>query len=112
MFEIKCYGDCNEKECSFNINSGMFVNMLECGDVMGVFVGYDYVNDYIVIFYNIVLGYGWVLGGKNIYGDKILGSCIIVLKEGKCEFDIWFWEKGNMVKLNVCIYFGFFVKEK
>jgi hypothetical protein len=41
-FETKRYGDRNEKECSPHINSGMFANMLECGDVMGVFAGHDH----------------------------------------------------------------------
>ena len=51
-------------------------------------------------------------GGKNTYGDKTPGSRIIVLKEGKREFDTWLREKGNMAKLNVCTYPGSFVKEK
>lgn len=111
-FETKRYGDRNEKECSPNINSGMFANMLECGDVMGVFAGHDHVNDYIATLYNIALGYGRASGGKNTYGDKTPGSRIIVLKEGKREFATWLREKGNMAKLNVCTYPGSFVKEK
>ena len=111
-FETKRYGDRNEKECSPHINSGMFANMLECGDVMGVFAGHDHVNDYIATLYNIALGYGRASGGKNTYGDKTPGSRIIVLKEGKREFDTWLREKGNMAKLNVCTYPGSFVKEK
>lgn len=43
--ETKRYGERNEKECSPNLNSGMFTNMLECGDVMGMFAGHDHVND-------------------------------------------------------------------
>ena len=31
---------------------------------------------------------------KNTYGDKTPGSRIIVLKEGKREFDTWLREKG------------------
>ena len=37
-----------ETECSPAINSGMYAAMLESGDVMGVFVGHDHVNDYLV----------------------------------------------------------------
>ena len=70
------------------------------------------VNDYIATLYNIALGYGRASGGKNTYGDKTPGSRIIVLKEGKREFDTWLREKGNMAKLNVCTYPGSFVKEK
>ena len=44
----------------------MFANMLECGDVMGVFAGHDHVNDYIATLYNIALGYGRASGGKKL----------------------------------------------
>lgn len=111
-FNTKRYGDRNEKECSPMINSGMFVQMLECGDVMGTFAGHDHVNDYIACLYDIALGYGRASGGRNSYGDKVPGSRIIVLKEGKREFDTWLREKGNPGRLNSCSYPGSFEVEK
>lgn len=110
-FDTKRYGDRNEKECSPNLNSGMFTRMLECGDVMGVFAGHDHVNDYVATYYNIALGYGRASGGKNTYGDKVPGGRIIVLKEGKREFDTWIREEGNAGKLNFCTYPASFVKQ-
>lgn len=110
--ETKRYGERNEKECSPNLNSGMFTNMLECGDVMGMFAGHDHVNDYIATLYDVAMAYGRASGGKNTYGDKTPGSRIIVLKEGKREFDTWLREKGRAERLNVCTYPNSFLKEK
>lgn len=110
--ETKRYGERNEKECSPNLNSGMFTNMLECGDVMGMFAGHDHVNDYIATLYDVAMAYGRASGGKNSYGDKTPGSRIIVLKEGKREFDTWLREKGSAERLNVCTYPNSFLKEK
>ncbi len=110
--DTKRYGERNERECSPNINSGMFVNMLECGDVMGMFAGHDHVNDYIATLYNVAFAYGRASGGRNSYGDKKPGGRVIVLKEGKREFETWIREKGNAERINVCTYPGSFLKEK
>ncbi|WP_455590582.1 metallophosphoesterase family protein [Bacteroides sp.] len=111
-FDTKRYGERNEKECSPNVNSGLFTQMLEGGDVMGTFAGHDHVNDYIATLYDIALGYGRASGGRNSYGDKIPGSRVIVLKEGKREFDTWLREKGNVARLDVCTYPTSFEKKK
>lgn len=111
-FDTKRYGDRNEKECAPNVNSGLFTQMLECGDVMGTFAGHDHVNDYIATLHDIALAYGRASGGRNSYGDKTPGSRIIVLKEGKREFDTWLREKGNAQRLDVCTYPGSFEKKK
>ncbi|MCP3895785.1 MAG: metallophosphoesterase family protein [Bacteroides sp.] len=102
--ETKRYGDRNEKECAPNVNSGLFVNLLQGGDVMGAFAGHDHVNDYIATLYGVALAYGRASGGSNTYGDKTPGSRIIVLKEGKREFDTWIREKGNTERLYNCAY--------
>lgn len=51
-----CYGivgECNEDECFGFFNLGMFNVIFECGDVKGVFVGYDYINDYVGDYYGV-----------------------------------------------------------
>lgn len=111
-FETKRYGDRNEKECPPNINTGMFAKMLECGDIMGTFAGHDHVNDYIATLYNVALAYGRASGGGNTYGDKTPGSRIIILKEGKREFDTYIREKDNQNKLFNCTYPTSFEKKK
>ncbi|MDO5665478.1 MAG: metallophosphoesterase family protein [Bacteroidia bacterium] len=78
-----------EDECPSDLNSGMFIAMKEMRDVMGTFVGHDHVNDYMVNYYDIALTYGRFSGWRTTYVPEINGSRIVVLKEGKREFDTW-----------------------
>jgi len=107
---IGCIGSKHEKVCSASINSGMYTSMLECGDIMGMFVGHDHVNDYIGNYNGIAMAYGRFSGTKNIYGDLTPGARVIVLKEGKREFDTWIREKGGNVVYQ-CQYPGSFIKK-
>jgi hypothetical protein len=50
-------GERNEDECPGPFNSGLFAAALERGDVKGVFVGHDHVNDYVGNYFGIQLGY-------------------------------------------------------
>lgn len=77
-----------EKVCAPEINTGMFAAMLESGDVMGTFAGHDHYNDYIVTYYDVALAYGRASKLRN-QNDPELGGRVIVLKEGKREFDTW-----------------------
>jgi len=79
----------NEDECSPDINTGMFSAMLEGGDVMGTFVGHDHINDYIGVYYNIALAYGRVTKVMRGEEDPLAGGRVIVLTEGKHQFDTW-----------------------
>jgi len=83
------YGVRKEDECAPELNSGMFFSMKEMGDVMGTFVGHDHVNDYIVDYYGIALAYGQFSGWKTTYTPENNGARVVVLKEGKREFDTW-----------------------
>ncbi|MDR0870474.1 MAG: metallophosphoesterase family protein [Planctomycetaceae bacterium] len=88
----------NEWECPGAVNSGMFAAMLECGDVMGTFVGHDHVNDYVALHNGIALGYGRWSGTKTTYGsDKMKhGSRIIELKKGgERSFKTWVRVRGG-----------------
>ena len=78
-----------EDECSPKINSGMYLAMLECGDVMGTFVGHDHVNDYIAYLRGIALAYGRFTGGKTTYSEFPNGARIIELTEGERAFKTW-----------------------
>jgi len=101
----------NEDECSPEINTGMFAAMLECGDVMGTFVGHDHINDYIGIHFNITLAYGRVTKIMKDPEDPLAGGRVIVLKEGKREFDTWIRDlNGN--KVLECSYPESFKEEK
>lgn len=89
-----------EKVCSPDINSGLFNAFLESGDVMGMFVGHDHVNNYIGKYMGIDLGYGQV-SGADAYGRFPRGSRIVVLKEGQRDFDTWIrTSEGTMLHYN------------
>lgn len=90
----------NEDECSPDINTGMFAAMLTGGDVMGTFVGHDHINDFIGVYYNIALAYGRITKiMKNPKEDPLAGGRVIVLKEGKREFDTWIRDMNGKKEL-------------
>jgi Predicted phosphohydrolases len=85
-----CYGEKNEKVCCPKQNSGLFSAMLETGNVKGVFVGHDHINDYFGDLCGIKLYYGRATG-YNTYGKEgfIRGARVILLKENEAEFETW-----------------------
>jgi predicted phosphodiesterase len=107
----KVFGVKNEDECSPELNTGMFAAMVMGGDVMGTFVGHDHINDYIGILNNIALAYGRVTKKMKDAADPLAGGRVIVLKEGKREFDTWIREASG-TKVLECSYPGSFVLKK
>ena len=77
-----------ETVCSPDINSGFYAALLECGDVMGTFVGHDHNNNYVGCLRGICLAYGYA-SGRQTYGDIGRGARIFVLHEGERKFDTW-----------------------
>jgi hypothetical protein len=77
-----------EKVCCPELNSGSFVAMHECKDVMGIFVGHDHDNNYIGCLHNICLAYGYK-SGKQSYGKIGRGVRVIELFEGERKFSTW-----------------------
>lgn len=85
-------GTRRERVCSPQLNTGLFAAMREAGDVMGVFVGHDHVNDYVVKWHDIALGYGYCSGaGGSIggYAMRVNGARLIELTEGERSFRTW-----------------------
>ena len=91
------YGSRLEKAYSPSINSGMFASIKEMGDIMGVFCGHDHDHDYAVSYFNVLLAHGRFSGGNTEYNHLTRGARVIVLKEGKREFDTWIREVGGNV---------------
>ena len=91
------YGSRLEKAYSPSLNSGMFASIKEMGDIMGVFCGHDHDNDYAVSYFNVLLAHGRFSGGNTEYNHLKRGARVIVLKEGKREFDTWIREEGGNV---------------
>lgn len=79
---LRCYGEKNEEVSCPRQNSGLFSAMLEMGNVKGVFVGHDHINDYWGQLCGINLYFGRATGydtyGKEGYRH---GARIIVLSE-------------------------------
>ncbi len=86
-----------ENECAPQINTGMYAAMLESGDVLGMFVGHDHVNDYLVDYNGIALTYGCFSGSENTYLRIKNGARVIELKEGKKEFKTYLREFDGVI---------------
>ncbi|MDR1335290.1 MAG: metallophosphoesterase family protein [Tannerella sp.] len=88
--DAKLVGEQREKNHPAQINSGMFAAMLECGDVMGMFVGHDHANDYVYSHHGIALAYGRFSGSKTTYTKGTEnGVRVIELTEGERGFNTW-----------------------
>ena len=79
-------GERNEDECPGPFNSGLFAAALERGDVKGMFVGHDHVNDYVGNYFGITLGYSansgfapYGLGGAD--NNRMRGARVFVIQE-------------------------------
>ena len=114
VLDEKAYlvGTRKEVACAPKINTGLGASMLQAGDVMGVFVGHDHVNDYVVNWRGILLGYGRYTGGSTVYHDipQGNGARIIELTEGKRAFKTWERIAGGKI-INEVNYPSDFIKE-
>lgn len=86
-------GDRNEDECPGPINSGMYNAILERGDVKGVFVGHDHINDYVGDYYGVLLGYapGTGFGAYGLPGterNRMRGGRVFELTENGDDVSI------------------------
>jgi hypothetical protein len=88
-------GERNEDECPGPFNSGLFSAMLERGDVKGVFVGHDHINNYVGDYFGIKLGYSantgfgtYGLGGDD--NNRLRGARVFIINEDNPEtFDTY-----------------------
>lgn len=96
---IYMVGTRKEMVCAPEINTGLATAMLSAGDVMGLFVGHDHVNDYVVDWYGILMGYGRFTGGKTVYHDipQGNGARVIELTEGSRDIHTWIRIKDGKV---------------
>jgi calcineurin-like phosphoesterase family protein len=85
-----CYGVKYEAVCCPKVNTGLFAAMHEMGDIIGVFVGHEHINDYDGDLYGVRLCYGRGTG-FHTYGKEgfLHGARIIQLIEGEREFKTW-----------------------
>ena len=83
-------GERNECVCTGPFNSGLYAAILERGDVKGVFVGHDHINNYVGNYYGIYLGYS-ASTGFGTYGldgsekHRLKGARVFILDEDDPE---------------------------
>lgn len=90
----RCLGTKGENICCPQYNTGLFDAVLKCGDVRGLFVGHDHVNDFCGSFGahpNVTLCYGRK-SGYGVYNPERHGARIIQLYEGKGSSGSNSWE--------------------
>lgn len=95
-------GDRLENECAPKLNTGLFARMLEQQDIVGVFVGHDHDNDYVVNYAGIALGFGRFTGGRTTYTHRMNGARVIELKEGRRGFESWVRLRDGRVTDRAC----------
>jgi len=83
-------GEMNEDVAAGAFNSGLFGAVMDRGDVMGIFVGHDHVNDFVGDYFGVRLGYSANVG-FGTYGldeperDRMRGARVLVIPEGEPE---------------------------
>ncbi|MDR1494393.1 MAG: metallophosphoesterase family protein [Planctomycetaceae bacterium] len=103
-FRAKTIGERKENECPGAANSGMFLAMLECGDVMGTFVGHDHLNDYLGLWKGVALGYGRFSGTKTTYVKEPHGARILeISNSGERSFKTWIRLRGGEKLFNAVV---------
>lgn len=75
-------------------NSGLFTSMHECGDVRGIFCGYDDSNDFALVWKNIMLAY---CRNTNSESMSEPGARVVVLKETDETFNTYIRNDNNEV---------------
>lgn len=79
-------GEKNEDVAAGPFNSGLFGTVMDRGDVHGIFVGHDHVNDFVGDYFGVRLGYS-ANAGFGTYGldgddpDRLRGARVIVVDQ-------------------------------
>lgn len=90
-------GERREEECSAKINLGIFNKLVKTGDVKGIFVGHDHLNNYCAIFNGIKLGYAGYTGYGGYGQDDIpRGARVFLINEhNPANFKTWLRREGD-----------------
>lgn len=103
------YGYRREGVCSSCYNSGMFQAMLEGGSTNAFFCGHDHINDFLVKYKGIRLGYNQPSG----YSSYNVISCAKGITVGKTDkllqgYSLYTFEKGKELKVEPVCYHDIF----
>ena len=76
-------GNLGEEPCPSLVNSGMFVQMQEMGDIKALFSGHDHDDDYVCKWRDMFLAYGRYSGCDTVYNNLKPNGCrMIEITEG------------------------------
>lgn len=85
-----CRGFRLEPVCAAAVNAGLYAAFLEAGDVLGVFVGHDHLNDFEADLRGVRLVYGRASGHGGYGRDGFRrGARAVRLREGERRFETW-----------------------
>ena len=92
------YGNKEEKPCPSEVNSGLYGQFLEMGDVFAVVNGHEHDCDFVLDYGPVRLMYGRYSGGETVYNhlgaegrseEKISGVRIFEFRRGVPGFTTW-----------------------
>lgn len=108
--DVGCVGRKGEDECIQSLNTGMFAAAVESGSVIGMTVGHDHDNDYVLLRSGLALCYGRFSGDDTIYNHVVRGARVFVFREGSRSFETWIREETGREVEHVRVADGKFVK--
>ncbi len=91
-------GKKTEAVCCPKINSGMFEAISKVGDVKGIFVGHDHINNYCASLGGIRLGYAGGIG-YGTYGSASIprgGRVFLINESNPTNFKTWLRQEGDL----------------
>ncbi|MBR0029991.1 MAG: metallophosphoesterase family protein [Bacteroidales bacterium] len=92
------YGNKEEKPCPSEVNSGLYGQFLEMGDVFAVVNGHEHDCDFVLDYGPVRLMYGRYSGGETVYNhlgaegrseEKVSGVRIFEFRRGVPGFTTW-----------------------
>lgn len=92
------YGNNEEKPCPSKINSGLYAQFRELGDVFAISHGHDHDCDYVLSRGPVTMIYGRYSGGNTVYNhlgregrsdDKVSGARVFEFRSGQKGVTTW-----------------------
>ena len=100
-------GHLGEEPASPKFNSGLYLAMVESGDVQGVVTGHDHNNDFVLMWRGFFMIYGRFSGCDTVYNDlKPNGARVFEFTEGDDGFRTWIRLRGGAVEQELYLYPG------
>lgn len=92
-------GNWGEEPSPANVNSGLYLSMMEMGDVRAIICGHDHDNDYAMQWNDgMFLMYGRFSGCDTVYNNlKPNGARVIELTQGQDTFRSWVRLYGGQI---------------